>query len=395
MLWGQQHSPQRRFCPCSVSALRTLLAVISRMNGASTIGRGRGYNPDATAPKDGVSIKWKQPVEGRYGGYRPSPLIANGIVYGFSDGIVGVSASTGKLRFRLNAPAGPGLIVPSSVYSVPTLAVATQNTLYGLDAHGGVDIAGHRIGKRRWQLDRKSQTQLFGFRSPPTAPITDGQTVFATLSSTLFAVEPNSGRVRWQNYGGNYRPSVSGETVYVATFNRGLIGYDTETSTRTFHVPPETFRSTAVTATAEQLVVSTDSGLAGVAHDESILWRYEPPEMDRDYGSVAVAEGTAYTVFRGEKDTYLVAVSVEDGTERWRTTAPLWEDPPSSQPTIADGVVYLPLSDGGTVALDAGDGHTRWEFIRGERGLPWSPAAIADGTLYTLGNGHLYALEER
>ncbi|MFC6962405.1 PQQ-binding-like beta-propeller repeat protein [Halocatena marina] len=69
-------------------------------------------------------------------------------------------------------------------------------------------------------------------------------------------------------------------------------------------------------------------------------------------------------------------------------------DPAVCSPAIADGVIYIPVEDEGLTAIDTRDGSVLWQFVPSDRAGPGSPAALADGTLYTLGSDHLYALEE-
>ncbi len=219
-------------------------------------------------------------------------------------------------------------------------------------------------------------------------------TVFATIVGNLLAVDASSGRIRWRGDEGEGRPAVRDGTVYVASFSEGLIGYDTETGEESFSVDSGEFRAISVTAAPECLVVGTDSGLAAVEYDGTIRWQFTPPDLDRDHGTVAVTEGVAYAGFWGDEQKPLVAVDIADGTERWRSNAEPEATPQFAPPAVADGVVYVPVEDKGLAAVDAADGHVRWRFSRGERGLPYSPAAIVGEILYVLGNGHLYALEE-
>jgi outer membrane protein assembly factor BamB len=209
------------------------------------------------------------------------------------------------------------------------------------------------------------------------------------------AIDASSGDVRWRATGGNRRPAVHDGTVYTPSFSDGLIGYDIETGAQTFSIDTTIFRPLSVTAAPSGLVVGTDSGLAGVSYEGATRWQYAPTDLNRDRGAIAVANGTAYAGFSGDPNQ-LVAVDTGDGHEQWRTKTAPDSTPQFAPPSEADGIVYFPTEDQGIAAVDATDGHVRWRFSRTRERFfgPWSPTALVDETLYFVGNGHLYALEE-
>ncbi|HYO30798.1 MAG TPA: PQQ-binding-like beta-propeller repeat protein, partial [Thermomicrobiales bacterium] len=54
---------------------------------------------------------------------------------------------------------------------------------------------------------------------------------------------------------------------------------------------------------------------------------------------------------------YVVALDVETGTERWRTSMSV--EAPAS-PVVHDGTLYVDTSEAGLLALDADTGQQRW-----------------------------------
>lgn len=358
---------------------------------------GTGHAPAASGPKDGVRVRWKRPVETGLGfAYRPTPVVADGLVYGVGRELVCVDAATGEVVFRADREfSGPPAVASARAYRSPTLAFATQRGADGLHARGGVSVAGLRLGLVRWQAGKEDDDlSLFGGGPTRTVPVAASQTVFVIADSALLAVDASSGRVRWRGQAGVVRPAVRDGTVYVAAYGDGLLGYDAETGERAFEPAIDALRPLSVTAAPERLIVGTDEGLAGVDYDGTLAWRFAPENLYRDRGAVAVANEVAFAGFSGEEGDQLVAVDATDGTELWRQPVPPEASPQFAPPSVADGVVYLPTEDGGLAAVDAADGHVRWRFAPGERGEPWSPAALVGETLYALGNGHLYALEE-
>lgn len=84
-----------------------------------------------------------------------------------------------------------------------------------------------------------------------------------------------------------------------------------------------------------------------------------------------------------------IAAYTRDGTPVWRYQSAYG---PSAPPAAGGGLVFLPDKDGHVYALDAADGHVRWE-VEGFGPFRGRPALI-DGTLYA-GNedGALYAID--
>lgn len=358
---------------------------------------GTSYAPDASGPKDGVRIRWKQQIKTGLGfAYHPTPVVANGLVYGIGRELVCVDAVRGEVIFRADREyGGPPAVAVARAYQSPTLAFATRAGADGLHARGGISLAGLGRGLTRWQAGREDdELSMFGGRPPQTVPVAADGTVFVTAGTGLLAIDASSGRIRWRGQGGVRRPAVHDGTVYVATYSEGLLGYEMATGDQTFGSDARALRPLSVTATPERLVLGTDKGLAGVGYDGTVAWRFAPADLSRDHGAVAVANGVAFAGFSGEHGDQLVAIDTVAGTERWRKNLPPEASPQFAPPSVADGVVYIPTEDGGLAALDALDGHIRWRFAPGEQKGPWSPPALVGETLYALGNGHLYALEE-
>ncbi|WP_255169462.1 PQQ-binding-like beta-propeller repeat protein [Natrononativus amylolyticus] len=98
-------------------------------------------------------------------------------------------------------------------------------------------------------------------------------------------------------------------------------------------------------------------------------------------GGIAVADDTVYTA--GEEG--VAAIDDEDGSVRWKNG-----DVDAREPTVVDDTIYL--SGDEVVALDRTDGSVRWETdLEPEDGF--SPATVAYGGVYALGDGTLYALD--
>ena len=362
---------------------------------------GTSHAPDASGPKNDVHVRWKHPFNLTLGfAYQPTPIIANGRVYAVGRELLCVDIESGEVVFWVNREySGPPTVAPARAYQAPTLAFATSGGVDGLHAGGGLSLAGRRIGLMRWQTGRETNSMsLLGGGAPQSVPVAANGAVFVGSPRGLLAIDSSSGRIQWRGDVSARRPAIHDGTVYVAGYAEGLVGYDTETGERTFNVSTDAFRSLSVTATPNRLIAGTENGLAGVRYDGTVEWQFGPEEEDlsRDNGAVAVANGIAFAGFRSDDGERLVAVDATDGTELWRSDLAPESSPQFAPPSIADDVVYAPMEDGvgGLAALDAADGHRRWQFNPGNVAMPWSPVAVVGETAYAVGNGHLYALEE-
>ncbi|WP_330633133.1 PQQ-binding-like beta-propeller repeat protein [Halocatena halophila] len=358
---------------------------------------GTSHAPEATPPKDGVTIRWQQQIDSVLGAnFPPTPIVANGLVYAVGRELLCVDAATGAVRFREHTDgSGSPAVAPARAYRSPTIAFATATRAVGIHGRGGSLIAGVSPGHRRWQTTPLTQgVSLFGSGSHRSDAVAVDETVFMVVGEKLLAIDASSGRIRWRADGGGSRPVVYDGTVYVPNFGMGVIGYDVDTGERTFGPADETSMAGSVTATSGLLVVGTSDGLAGIGYDGTTHWEFAPPQLDHDTGAVAIANGVAFAGMHRKKHDQLVAVDIEDGTELWRSNIHPERSPRFAPPAVADGVVYYPTEDRGMVAVNAADGRVRWRFEPGDEFGPLSPAALVGETLYVHGNGTLYALTE-
>lgn len=376
---------------------------------------GTSYAPDASPPKDAVRVRWKQPIEMNDSIAHSTPIVGNGLVYGVGQELVCVAATSSDVVFRsdLDFP-GPPALATARAYQSPTLAFPTWDGAVGLNAWGGLSVGAIRVGLTRWQASYEnrgsSDITIDSARMIPGPVAADG-TLFVSDTGTgtgVLAIDASTGRIRWRSHYGQSHPAGRGGTVYVVGLAksgyRSLFGYAAETGEQTFSFSPGPLL-VSVTAAPDSLVVGTDSsGLLGVDYNGTLRWKYNPTELQLTRDAIAVADGIAYAWFLWGSRDWLVAIDVTDGTELWRSElASVTRGLRSRSPAVANGVVYVPIEGGpatedglggGLAAVDATTGRVRWRFSPGKRS--WlSPAALAGEMLYTLGNGYLYALEER
>lgn len=377
---------------------------------------GTGYAPDASPPTDGIRVRWKQSLDTTDGYGAFPPIVANGLVYSVGRELLCVTAADGTVVFRANHSTGPLALATARAYDTLTLIYPTWDGAIGLNAGGGISVGGLRTGLSRWKTSYRR-----GGVSIPTgrgsreiaAPIAANDTVFLADPGTgtgLMAISASTGQIRWYRPDGQRypalggRPAVRDETVYIVGTAEsgyvGLFGYDIETGAQTFSFTSSDYMLGSVTAAPDGLIVGSrnDDVLVGLDYTGTIRWEYNPDELQLKRRAFAVADEVAYALFEGER-TRLVAIDTTDGTELWRSGVGKLLELQRASPAVANGVVYVPTGatngDGGLAAIDATTGRIRWQFSPGNRMSILSPAALVGKTLYTVGNGYLYALEER
>lgn len=143
-----------------------------------------------------------------------------------------------------------------------------------------------------------------------------------------------------------------------------------------------------------------------------LAWRAEG--LGRGFSSVAVDDGTIYTMGDRDGRQWVVALAEADGTERWRTPiGPPWIDGyggPRGTPTVDADRVYAIGTDGDLVCLDTASGRVRWRrsltadfggFMSAGQGVHWryaeSPLVDGDRLLVTPGaaDAMIVALDKR
>jgi hypothetical protein len=116
--------------------------------------------------------------------------------------------------------------------------------------------------------------------------------------------------------------------------------------------------------------------------------RFVADAVRNEWGTVAVADGTAYVVGYPpgeERDRRLFALDTADGSVRWENDGVKHGHGP---PVVSEGVVYTSNADGTLVGLDAGDGSESVTFSRSAE-----PVCRRGDVLYARDDGSLYGYE--
>lgn len=105
--------------------------------------------------------------------------------------------------------------------------------------------------------------------------------------------------------------------------------------------------------------ISTETGLLQTWSEEGppLLWKVDG--LGGGYSSVSIADGRIFTLGRRRQDTYLLALSLEDGTEQWATA--VGGGSPNCTPVVAGDRVYALSREGHLVCAEADSGQIVWD----------------------------------
>lgn len=356
---------------------------------------GTGYHPEASGPKDDVTVAWAHDATDWFLG-AAAPICLGETIYAVGNGLLALDTETGERQFGVRGPyrSSPAR-APASIYNTATLAVTAPSGISGLNADGGltVPLLNRTVGNERWAGPRSPGAGFFGPSEAPTPVAADGR-IYSPVPETnsLVALTPNDGRVVWrrthhrdESLSGTFnRPAVSDGTVFATAWPGRVTAFRADTGERQWHRDVEEQTVLPPVATPEGVVVPnrTSVQLRDRA-DGSVLWN-----RDLDGNAVestpAVADGT---IFVTDERTSLHALDLATGETQW--TAPFEGH---SAPVVADGCVYVVDSQVSLVAFDAATGAKRFEYRPSE--VPLSPPIVGDGRLYAVNRKRVIALEE-
>ena len=321
----------------------TLGGFLRETDGTSTSG-GRSLARLRQGAEAGEEL-WTFEADGEVGS---SPTVAGGTVYvGDKDGTLhAVDASTGSEQWSGRLDFGPILASPA----------VSDGTVYVGNNFGVFAAFDASTGTRNWtvEIDGGYTTNWF-----TSSPLVVEDTVYVGMhDGRLYALDAATGDVAW-----TFR---TGATVYSSpVFADGLVFVGNEAG----HV------------------YGVDAG-AGTE-----VWQYETPPNDnrlpgRTINTPTERDGTLYAT---SFDNRVYALDATTGEEVWTRDlgGPLY-----GTPTVDDGRVYVPLTEGSPEAVAALDTEAGEEQWRGGGGSARSSPTVA-GEYVCVGtsNGHVFGLD--
>jgi outer membrane protein assembly factor BamB len=209
----------------------------------------------------------------------------------------------------------------------------------------------------------------------------------------------NDGRIEWtfefEQRRTGWAAVASGPGLVVAGFHDGVRAFDPANGQVQWHAEMDGAGSPTV---AGQRVVVPVSGVVYSSGSYrrkpavttldlttgEVQWSKQPPS--RAIGVAAREDAVAVVSWDWEETGSLAVRSLDDGSERWRTS---FDGRSFETPTVADGVVYVNNSDGWLGTFAVADGTAGWtrSFERWSAGV-----AVAGDAVYAGEREQFYAL---
>lgn len=297
---------------------------------------------------------------------------------------------------------------PTIMVTTAILTTATTGTVY-LGSGGNLYALNAQTGAMRWcrQVKRSGDFPCPGHcPAPPSIlwgqpAVADG-VVYACASGfgdgQTYAFRASDGALLWRTasdcwavsmpFGDYAAPLVDHGVVYSGS--RALRAQDGQ-AIWTTRAGPADPRYIAFQAMNDGVLYANDdtSVYAISAKDGSVRWKFTAPDGSTPGDRLTVAGGRVYygtlDSVDGSEKSHLYALDAAHGTLLWTSRMAAY-----SNPTLANGLIYIGSASHTLYALQASDGAVRWRYTAASSGA--MATTIAGGVAYTVLDGP-YALD--
>jgi len=208
-------------------------------------------------------------------------------------------------------------------------------------------------------------------RNQPT--LGDGVLYAPTKDGTVYALDAESGDEEWTftaDEAVETAVAVGESRVFCASNAGTVYAVNRESGEEDWRLEHEVAVTWSPLVTDGVVVGGANGVFAADAESGEVLWRRFAPLSS---SPPAVADGT---VFVQDSDE-LWALDADSGEDLWSQSL---QDNHGAAPSVADGVVVVPNSEGPLYGFDASTGEKLWTVPIS--GTLSEPASIADGTVY-------------
>lgn len=322
--------------------------------------------------------------------------------YDYHNALYALDAATGENIWRF-APERPletrATVANGTVYFYSFDGPSDDRTayIYALDA---------ATGRQIWRTPLAIGADLYG----PSFNVAAGTVYFGSTDGNVYALNATNGAPKWRHDTGDEEVgsiTVAEGVVYVITEQLGVLTgiiYALDSASGDLlwrsRESMDGLSSTLIIVDGVIYVSANDGGVYALdAFDGEILWRLR---TSRRVWLPVLVDGVLYAA-ADEGDVYAVDVASAlqaNSDHRAQTVAApelLWRYDSGSElyeaPLVAGGVVYAGTSEGGVLALGAGDGALLWRYDQTEKAL-YAWAVVSEGIVYdTTWNGFVVALD--
>lgn len=302
-----------------------------------------------------------------------APLVGDGTVYSVAQEVTALDAKNGNVTWETDL-SGKADHTPALLDDV--LIVAAADQLVALDRADGEEV---------WV------TSLSGIATGAVTATTDPSLVTVPVEDKhLQAVDPETGDRLWTDSTQvANQAAIAGGTVYVTGYRQ-----DGESGVLRAVVAADGSEQWAVDIDHPDTVpVVANEGL--LVGDAGTLAVHNPTDGTRqrilgdfDHNIYPPPAVTGDTAFLASGEGVLHAISIADGSTRWRTDAHVTAGITVGREAVVAPVRNLPESDlPGIVAFELSNGFPRWEHpIEGFDVVVSTPAVLADGAVFFTSN---------
>lgn len=335
-------------------------------NGPANVGLA-----ESAAGIEEYELTWKQESSGNQ---VPGPILADGTLYTFGDGLKALNAATGELIWRAAIPGGrptptvvgDGIVAGNSSRTafVDLDGNVEWQISSGGDGHAVADGTIYTAGQGNvWAFDLTGELawdSRIDERTTAAPAAANGILCVGTRSGHVFAFDADHGDRKWSfdvsanserndpaGYDITHGVTIYDETVYFGTWDRAVYAVDIETGELEWRRQTNGGIDVCPAAADGTIYVGNDGGriLALDAATGDLKW-----ESDRLGGSlrrgIALADDIAYTV---GNDGLIAAVDRSDGSLHWRHL--MSAERIRGSPAVADGRVFVTDGAGTTYAF--------------------------------------------
>ncbi len=335
---------------------------------------GRSGVSTEKAPREFHRVKWKFPTGDRI---MSSPVKHDKILYfGSDDGnIYAVDSETGRQVWK-RTTGGPVPCTPA-VANGMVYAVSYDGKFYALDAAtGAIKWKFATEGERRFEakgihgLQPKNQTipdQFDVYLSSPV--IAQGAVYFGSGDGYLYALDANSGELKWKFKTGNVihaSPAYADGVLFVGSWDSYFYAVEAATGKEKwrFHGGEDPlihnqvgFQSSAAVVDGVVYVGCRDANLYALeAATGKEKWKFNNA-MSWVISSPAVAQGKVFFATSDSALYHVVEAATGKSVVKQEDKAYMF-----SSPTIAGDVVLIGVLNGSLAARDRNSGELLWEF---------------------------------
>ncbi|MFC4408207.1 outer membrane protein assembly factor BamB family protein [Haloarchaeobius iranensis] len=266
-------------------------------------------------------------------------------------------------------------------------------TQYGVDGANtfSPDVSAPANGNLAWTSDAFTRWQ----------PVVSDGTVYMTnfdssRDGSAIALDAQDGTEQWRTtLGGSESPgSVFVDDLFIVAYETELVALDSQTGEQVWT------KTTNGLDHPELLVAEESTGTVLIASDTAIEAfeaatgekRWETNTVRDIFPAPAVYDGRVFAVGEVDEAPYLVALSMEDGSEHWRTE--LTAAPESAAPVVTEDGIFV--DDNRTLIIydrETGDQLRQLYSFDNDSYDVYRTVAVDDGTVFVSGDSGAVAID--